>query len=169
MRFSCPHSVRDTHNPNLILDYVYDQEAAQPAATQLAFRHGSTMQLPDHLRRFILTSVPSVPFVEAALLFRSVGGVPLSTPTLARRLYVTEATACAIVDQLRGAGIIAPKEPESPGQYYYAPADQRLADTLDTLATYYTSDLIEVTQLIHSTTARRASDFADAFRLKKDR
>jgi hypothetical protein len=36
------------------------------------------------------------------------------------------------------------------------------------LATAYSRDLIGVTDLIHSRTARRAQQFADAFRIRKD-
>jgi hypothetical protein len=141
-----------------------------PALTRRRPRQrNGRIQLPDHLRRFILTSVPSVPFLEAALLFRSVKDGTLSPTTLARRLYISDAAATEIVDQLRCVGIVKAKEPASADQYYYAPADAGLATTLDSLAAYYASHLIEVTQLIHSTNARRANEFADAFRLKKDR
>ena len=44
--------------------------------------------MPDDLRRFILTSIQSVPFVEAILLFMGQAGLSLDAPTVARRLYV---------------------------------------------------------------------------------
>ena len=121
--------------------------------------------IPDDLRRFILTSVPSVPFVEAVLLFRTIGHGVLTPATLARRLYIGEGDAGRLMQQLQQVGVIAPAE----DAYRYAPADPALATALDNLADYYASHLIEVTQLIHSTTVRRANEFADAFRLKKER
>ena len=121
--------------------------------------------IPDDLRRFILTSVPSVPFVEALLLFRTMGDGLLTPATLARRLYIGEGDATRLMQQLHHVGVIAPAD----DAYRYAPADPGLASALDDLATYYASHLIEVTELIHSTTARRANEFADAFRLKKER
>ena len=39
---------------------------------------------------------------------------------------------------------------------------------LDMLAAFYSSHLVDVTQIIHSVGARRAMQFADAFKLRKD-
>jgi hypothetical protein len=49
--------------------------------------------IPEELRRFILTSVPSVPFLEALLLMRADQTQPWRSDTLAARLYVREKTA----------------------------------------------------------------------------
>ena len=91
--------------------------------------------IPEDLRRFLLTSVPSVPFVEALLLLREAHGEPVETTHIARRLYMPEHAAAVVLEQLAG---------------------------------YYRSHLVEVTDVIHSRTARKAHQFADAFRLRKD-
>ena len=49
--------------------------------------------ISEELRRFILTSVPSVPFLEALLLLRASPGQHWSGAMLARRLYIAERTA----------------------------------------------------------------------------
>ena len=121
--------------------------------------------VPDDLRRFILTSVASVPFAEAALLFMSQAGLALDVPTVARRLYMSEASAAQVVAQLAGAGIVAPQGPA----WRFAPQSKELDRILHLLAAYYSSHLIEVTDLIHSRSARQAQHFADAFRLRKDK
>lgn len=122
--------------------------------------------IPDELRRFILTSTPSVPFVEAALLFMSQAGLALDTPTVARRLYMGEPAASQIIAQLATAGIV---EESQGGAWRFAPRSKELDRVLHLLAAYYSSHLIEVTDLIHAKGARQAQHFADAFRLRKDK
>ena len=123
--------------------------------------------VPEDLRRFILTSVPSVPFVEAMLLFRGAGETPLATAVIARRLYTSETAAAAVIAQLESAGIVQPV-PSPPSTYRFAPATPELAALLDSLASSYATHLVEVTGIIHSTTGRKATQFANAFRLRKE-
>jgi hypothetical protein len=124
-----------------------------------------TQPLPDELRRFVLRSVPSVPFVEGFLIYRELAGAPLAIDTLAHRLYLPERDAAQIVEELRAARIVEPV-PQS-GGHRYAP-DPELVPVLDLLAHYYRARLVEVTALIHSRTGRMAQQFADAFKLRKD-
>jgi hypothetical protein len=121
--------------------------------------------VPEDLRRFILTSVPSVPFIEALLIFRDAGGAAISLDLLARRLYVGELQAAEVVAALRAARIVD-QLPDGTG-HRYAP-DAAILPMLDELARLYRSHLVEVTALIHSRTGRMAQQFADAFKLRKD-
>jgi hypothetical protein len=121
--------------------------------------------ISESLRRFILTSVPSVPFVEALLIFRDAGRARVTIEQLSGRLYIDARRTAEIVEQLRGAGIIEAL-PEASG-WRYAPAAE-LAPVLDELAQRYRSSLVEVTELIHSSTGRMAHRFADAFKWRKD-
>ena len=120
--------------------------------------------IPEELRRFLLTSVPSVPFVEA-LLLRESHGEPMETATIARRLYMPEHAATTVVEQLAAAGIVQPAGGPTPA-HRFAPQPE-LAAIVEMLATYYRSHLVEVSDLIHSATGRTARQFADAFKLKK--
>ncbi len=121
--------------------------------------------IPDDVRRFILTSIPSVPFMEAMLLFKALPGQPVATRSVAERLYVGEKQAALLVEQLRAARVI---EPAGEGVHRYAP-DPELAAMLDRAAHAYVHNLIGVTRLIHSRTERMAHQFADAFKFRKDR
>jgi hypothetical protein len=123
--------------------------------------------IPEDLRRFILTSIPSVPFVEAMLIYREARGAAVSNELIARRLYMAEKAAAGVIEQLYQAGIVAAAGAD-PVSYRFNPASPELAAMLETLAAYYRSHLVEVTDLIHSRTARRAQQFADAFKLRKD-
>lgn len=123
--------------------------------------------IPDDVRRFILTSVPSVPFVEAMLLFMAKRDAALSVDEIARGLYMPRAAAAQVVDALREAQVVAP-DPRQGDACRFAPASPDLEAMLRTVADVYARDLIGVTDLIHSRTARRAQQFADAFRIRKD-
>lgn len=120
--------------------------------------------IPEDLRRFILTSVPSVPFVEAFLLFRENAGSSLPVDQVASRLYIGVTRAAEIVGQLRIAGVI---EATGESGHRYAPSPE-LAPMLDLLAAQYRANLVEVSALIHSRTSRVAHQFADAFRIRKE-
>lgn len=123
----------------------------------------SASELPPDVRRFVLTSIPSVPFLEAVLLLRSDPQAGWDAASLARRLYVTERTAIELLGQLRESGI----GQDGGGTVRYAPAPE-LADLLDRLAHAYATDLVAVSSLIHSRIDRRAQQFADAFRFRKE-
>jgi hypothetical protein len=121
--------------------------------------------IPENLHRLILTSIPSVPYLEALLVFRATPGRPVTVRELSSRLYMPEKAAFELVLQLREAGIVQPAEGSD--AHCYA-AEGELATMLDLLATFYARDLIGVTELIHSRTGRKAQQFADAFKWRKD-
>jgi DNA-binding IclR family transcriptional regulator len=118
---------------------------------------------PDTVR-FILTSVPSIPFLEALLLVRAVPSVAWQKDTLAHRLYLNPARAEQLLQQLAAAGMA---EQQADG-YRYAPRSSELRERVDELASAYSKYLIEVTQLIHSKSDRTAQQFADAFKWNKE-
>lgn len=122
----------------------------------------SVSELPAEVRRFILTSVPSVPYLEAVLLLRAEPDKDWDAAQLARRLYVPDRAGAELVEQLRASGIAAGE-----GAVRYAPAAP-LAQLLDRVAHAYAANLVAVTDLIHSRIDRRAQQFADAFRFRKD-
>jgi hypothetical protein len=121
-------------------------------------------ELPADLRRFILTSIPSVPYLEAVLLLRAEPAHDWSGAELARRLYVPEQTGNELVAMLRDSGVAAAA---APGAVRFG-AEGDLGRLIDDLAEAYARDLVAVTALIHSRLDRRAQQFADAFRFRKD-
>jgi hypothetical protein len=122
--------------------------------------------IPEDLRRFVLTSIPSVPFLEALLLMRADPDHAWRRDTLARRLYVREKTADDLLADLCTARIAVPCQDGE--AYRYAPADAGLRERIDRLADLYATHLVEVTHLIHSSLDRKAQQFADAFKWRKD-
>jgi hypothetical protein len=122
-------------------------------------------EVPADIRRYILTSVPSVPFLEAVLLLRAEPGHDWDASLLARRLYVGDRTASDLLSQLEAGGIA-----ERTGvaeAVRYAPRGE-LRELLDRVAHAYAADLVAITDLIHSRIDKRAQQFADAFRFRKE-
>ncbi|RYY94021.1 MAG: hypothetical protein EOO24_25635 [Comamonadaceae bacterium] len=122
-------------------------------------------EVPADVRRFILTSIPSVPYLEAVLLLRAEPDQGWDASRLARRLYVGERTAGELLDLLAAGGVAAANV-TGPG-VRYAPAPE-LRSLLDRVADAYAADLVTVTDLIHSRIDKRAQQFADAFRFRKE-
>ena len=122
--------------------------------------------LPEDVRRFILTSVPSVPFLEALFIYREARGQPLPPTQLSRRLYISETLAADVIEELLRARFIMPAEDLGVG-HRFAP-EAGVAGMVEQLAAFYRSHLVEVTALIHSRTGRMAQQFADAFKLRKE-
>ena len=126
------------------------------------------VSFPEDLRRFVLTSIPSVPFLEALLLLRANPTQQWQGATLAGRLYVRERTAEALLEELARAGMAARVDVAAHDRYQYRPASPLLRERIDALADLYARHLVEVTVLIHSSLDRKAQQFADAFKLRKD-
>jgi hypothetical protein len=125
----------------------------------------SSKTVPDEVRRFILTSVPSVPYLEAMLLLRAEPGRAWDSYNVASRLYVGEGQALELLQAMHESGVAGRNED---GRFVYAPKTPELARVIEALAGTYSHDLVGVTDLIHSRTGKRAHQFADAFRWKKD-
>lgn len=87
---------------------------------------------------------------------------------LARRLYTSERTAQGLLDELCRSGMAQPCPAPHEHCYCYAPVSELLRERIDGLADLYARHLVDVTNLIHSTLDRKAQQFADAFRLRKD-
>ena len=124
--------------------------------------------LPDAVRRFVLTSIPSVPYLEAALLLRDRPEARLSVSDVARGLYLQERAVAGLLDALVAAGVVQRDAAADGARYRYAPRDAALQEALDGLAAAYASDLVGITTLIHDATQKSAQRFADAFRIRKD-
>ncbi|MBC5785064.1 hypothetical protein H8N03_19110 [Ramlibacter sp. USB13] len=125
----------------------------------------SKTRIPDEVRRFILTSIPSVPYLEALLLLRAESARPWDSFRLAGRLYIGEGQALELLQSMQQAGVTRRLDD---GTFVYGPAQPELNALIDELANTYSQDLVGITDLIHSRIDKRAQKFADAFRWKKE-
>lgn len=120
--------------------------------------------LPDDVRRFVLTSIPSVPYLEAALWLRSRAPAAMAPGDLAAALYLPSRAATELLVQLHEAGLVDKGEEG----YRYAPRQPALAEAMNRLADVYPRNLVGIATLIHDAAGRSAARFAEAFKLRKD-
>lgn len=123
--------------------------------------------IPEDVRRFILTSIPTVPHIEAMLLLRSTPNERWDVRRVGQRLYVNDKLVETVLRDLCEIGVLD-ATPENPPMYRYRPSSEGLRQTIDRLADTYKRDLVEVTNLIHSGLNKKAQQFADAFIWRKD-
>jgi hypothetical protein len=124
--------------------------------------------IPEALRRFILTAIPSVPFLEALLLLRADAGRSWLGAEVATRLYVRERTALGLLEQLCEAGMARSDGNADAPAWRYEPATPATGQLVDGLAELYSRQLVQVTTLIHAKLDRKAQQFANAFTLRRD-
>ena len=121
------------------------------------------MGLSPDLRRFVVATIPSVSHLEALLLLRATPAAwPISQ--LGARLYVSNAQATHLVDDLQARGLVVHEGDNA----QYLPKTEGLAQIVDELSQVYARRLVEITQLIHTSNEEKARRFADAFRYRKD-
>jgi hypothetical protein len=106
--------------------------------------------------------------MEALLLFRNESQEAWTVESLARRLYIDENQTAAIVNRLCAEGFLVVQTSDL-AQYQYAPSSQDLRQQVDRVCAIYTKHLVPVTNLIHSKPKTRVQEFADAFRLRRDK
>lgn len=127
-------------------------------------------EISADIRRFILTSIPSVPYLEALLLLRGDASPNWNAARLARALYIGEASAQSLLEALLAGGAIQPVQMGSePAMFRYHPISDDLRAIIDSLAQVHATNLVDVTNLIHARTSRKAQRFADAFVWKKEK
>ena len=123
--------------------------------------------IPDGVRRFLLTSIPTVPHLETLLLLWREPGAGWTVDAIARRLYVPVGAAESLADDLCQADLL---ECEGDPRTYRCRRDPpALLALFGELDRAYARSLREVTALIHSHVDRKASRFADAFSLRKEK
>lgn len=125
--------------------------------------------IPEELRRFLLTSIASVPHLEALLLLRSGAEQDWAVQTVAERLYIGDKLAATVLADLSRAGMtVTVRHEGSEPVFRYHPATAALGQVIDALAELYARRLVDVTHLIHSKLERKAQQFADAFTWRKE-
>lgn len=123
-------------------------------------------EIPDDVRRFILTSIPSVPHIEALILVHATAPRSWTVSELAQRLYVPAAVAESLLRDLCQSAML--QGDHATAAYFFDAQTNPLGQTIERLAQLYSTHLVEITLLIHSKLDRKAQQFADAFKLRKE-
>lgn len=124
--------------------------------------------IPDDLAEFIVNEIDSVGHLEALLLLRRDPGTKWSIDALAKRLYADANQLSEIVARLCSGGLAA-EDQGDPSLYFYRPRSDALRELVDRLAEAYAKHLVPVTNLIHAQPKSRVQEFAEAFKVRKDK
>lgn len=122
-------------------------------------------EVPEHVRRFIVEAIDSVPELEALLLLRTARDRRWSPEDAGARLYVSLPVATHVLSALAARGLLVAED----DTFRYAPMRPELEAVIADVATAYSAHLIAVTRLIHGKPAPSVLQFADAFRLRKEK
>jgi hypothetical protein len=128
----------------------------------------ATYNIPDDVAQFILDKIDSIAQVEALLILRVDSNEDWDADRLAKRLYISNEQTAELMARLYRDGFLLAGAGEPP-IYRYGPSSNELRQLVDRLADVYSTHLVPVTNLIHSKPKSRVQEFADAFRLRKDK
>jgi hypothetical protein len=123
--------------------------------------------IPEDVKQFFLQYIDSIAQWEGLLLLRANPQVKWSAGDVARNLYIDEAQAVKILNQLLSQGFVV-AEGSGPLFYRYQPKPPEIEPLMVRAAALYAQYLVPVTHLIHTKAKSRIQEFADAFRLRKD-
>lgn len=122
--------------------------------------------IPEDVRFFIFENIDSILQLEGLLLLRKNPATGFSTETVAERLYNSIPEVEKILKQLEMRGFLAS---DASKNYFYQPRSPELGAMVDKLADIYGHYLLAVTYFIHSKSKSRVQEFADAFRIRKEK
>jgi hypothetical protein len=120
--------------------------------------------IPAEVRDFILRHIDSVAQLEALLLLLRNPKGSWTVARTAQRLYAPEQEIADVLARLREDGLVSVND----GGYRYDCASPEQSALIERLAEVYARHLIPMTNMIHAK-PRRIREFADAFKLRKDR
>jgi hypothetical protein len=118
---------------------------------------------PD-VKQFIDQNIESLAQLEALLLMRQDPQRHWDAAAIAKALYIPAELAGTLLEEFSRRGFIRANDP----RYTYQPADARLTQLIDEVATAYQDRRVAIIALIYSKPLNKVQTFADAFRLRKE-
>lgn len=122
----------------------------------------------DEAYQFILRKIDSVPHLEALLLLWNSRPGPWTVSGVAQRLYITDEQASKLLRDLTRDDLIV-RLPGEPVQYRFDSAAPEKDHLIEAVYDIYRHQLVRVSTLIHSKAPSAVRDFAQAFRITKER
>ena len=121
--------------------------------------------IPDSVRRFLFSNIPSVPHLETLMLLWREQERTFTVDDIASRLYVSVDVAKALADDLSKADLLSSADEESTYRLNTEPPELR--PLLQELDRTYSRQVRAVAELIHSNVDRKAHRFATSFYWRK--
>ena len=124
--------------------------------------------LPREVRRFINQHIHGVTQLELLLHLRDHAAEAVTPAMTARELRLGEEQAVGLLHDLQTRGLLAVDSSDGLDWYRYEPRNSALARQVDALAKVYPAYRHRVIQLIFSKPSESVTNFAQAFRFRKD-
>ena len=118
--------------------------------------------IPEDVRVFISKNIDSIAQLEGLLLLRANPEALYNVAAITERLYTSD----TLLNDLYERGLIGQNESS---EYFYQPQSPELAAMVEKLSDIYSRYLLAVTHFIHSKSKSRVQEFANAFRIRKDK
>lgn len=122
--------------------------------------------IPEDVRGFITKNIDSIAQLEGLLLLRANPEALYNVATIAERLYISDAESEWLLQDLYENGLIGRNDSL---EYFYQPQSPELTAMVAKLSDIYSRYLLAVTHYIHSKSKSRVQEFANAFRIRKDK
>jgi hypothetical protein len=111
--------------------------------------------IPDDVKSFVVERIPSVSFLEALLQLRASEAGEWNREQLAKKIYVSEDVAEALLNALHSGGFAERVAVTSP-TYRYRPQSEEFRHKIDKLAVTYSRHLVGISRLIHGNGGSRS-------------
>lgn len=121
--------------------------------------------IPDSVRRFLFTNIPSVPHLETLMLLWRQQDCAFPVDEIANRLYVNIDVARALAQDLTEAELLGAED--GGARYRVRTEPPELRALLQELDRTYSRQVRAVAELIHSNIDRKAHRFATSFYWRK--
>ena len=128
----------------------------------------ATGQVPKDIREFVAGHLPSIEHLEAFILLHKNWTRSWSSPEVAAELHIPESTAEAVLERLASHNFLDVKI-SNEIIFRFNPMSSDLKAMAARCADCYVRERIAVINLVTTSTLTSLQDFADAFRLKKDK
>jgi hypothetical protein len=125
-------------------------------------------RLPHELTRLIRKHIHGVSQLEVLLYLHDQPTSQVTAEVVGRDQRMAEDQAAALLHDLHSRGLVAAIDHEGQRSYRYEPKTRELARQVDALAQSYPKYRHSIIQLIFSKPSESVTNFAEAFRLRKD-
>lgn len=125
-------------------------------------------RVPKDIRHFVAGHLPSIEHLEAFILLQKNSTRSWSSPEVAAELHIPESTAEAVLERLASHNFLDVKI-SNEILFRFHPMSSDLEAIAARCAECYLRERIAIINLVTPATLTPLQDFADAFRLKKDK
>lgn len=125
-------------------------------------------RLPKDVTEFLSKHIGNLTQLELLLFLQERSDRDVTAAAAARELRMPEEQLAAVLDDLAQRGLAQPTEREGKPSYRYGPRSNKLARQVEALAETWPRYRHSIIRFIFSRPPESVTNFAEAFRLRKD-